>query len=294
MSTRSVIARATGEGKFEGRYVHADGFPTSLGAWLWKSLRGHFQNDLHKMLTYLIDAPHAVCGWSGLVDKDLNLIPKYTWQKATADGAKYEVYSKRPDYRRPQCFAGRPGEEPTLFTEKDFENGTDVEWLYAFDEEHRKLFVRDVAAKEDVGVIDLDGEEPNWEIVECGENFERCSHYAWRHKLVPKTCNLSTQTWLERQPLVMRDAVAVEIAGKVLKLTGSGGDSSYLNRTNRQFYPQRKPFPEGCWVATCKYANGRSVELPIARRVGNNYEVLPGVAWIMPPTKNHPASKVTR
>ena len=65
MSTRSIIAR-TGEqeGQFAGRYVHADGMPTSMGAALWSLLHGHFQNDLHKMLAYLIDAPHAVAGWS--------------------------------------------------------------------------------------------------------------------------------------------------------------------------------------------------------------------------------------
>src|ERR1043165_6593873 len=134
MSTRSVIARATGEGTFEGRYVHSDGMPTSMGAFLWESLRGHFKNDLGIMLAYLIEAPHAQAGWSALVGKDLRLKPAYTWQKATADGAKYEVYSKRPDYRRPQSFASRP-EDPYLFTEKDLEDGTHVELLYAFDQE---------------------------------------------------------------------------------------------------------------------------------------------------------------
>ena len=194
MSTRSVIARV-GEhkGKFSGRYVHADGMPTSMGARLWSLLHGHFKNDLSAMLGYLIDAPHAQCGWSALVGKDFSLKPGYTWQKATADGAKYEVYSKRPDYRRPQCFAGRPGEQPYLFTEKDMD-GTDVEWLYVFDETERKLFVRDVSAKEDVAVIDLNGAEPDWGAIECDENFERCSHYAWYHNLLPKTSNLSTQT----------------------------------------------------------------------------------------------------
>src|SRR5882724_1099819 len=120
MSTRSIIAKV-GEhkGQFAGRYVHADGYPTGMGATLWSLLHGHFQNDLSKMLKYLIDAPHAVAGWSAIVGKDFTLKPGYTWQKAIADGAKYGVYSRRPDYRRPQCFAGRKGEEAYLFTEKD-------------------------------------------------------------------------------------------------------------------------------------------------------------------------------
>ena len=281
MSTRSVIARATGEGKFEGRYVHCDGMPTSMGAWFWESLHGHFHNDLSAMLAYLIDAPHAVAGWSGLVGKDLTLRPGYSWQRATADGAKYEVYSKRPDYRRPQAFALRP-EDPYLFTEKDLENGTDIEWIYAFDEEQRKVFVRDVSAKEDAAVIDLDGEQPNWVPIECGENLERCKHYAWKHNLTPETCNLSTQTWLGNRPLEFRDAIAFLIDGKRHKATGSGGNSEYLRKFGS------KNYPSNTWVSTVIAANGRRLEVPVAAITPKGYAPLPGVAWIFPPTKSNP------
>ena len=148
MSTRSVIARiGEQEGQFAGRYVHTDGMPTSMGKALWSLLHGHFNNDLSAMLRYLIDAPHAQAGWSGIVSKDFKLKPGYTWQKAIRDGAKWEVYSKRPDYRRPQCFAGRPGEGTYMFTETDLEQGTDIEWVYAFDENDHKLHIRDVSAK---------------------------------------------------------------------------------------------------------------------------------------------------
>ena len=284
MSTRSVIARATGEGKFEGRYIHADGMPTSMGATLFSLLHGHFKNDLGAMLCYLIDAPHAVAGWSAIVGKDFKLTPGYTWQKAIADGAKYEVYSKRPDYRRPQSFASRP-EDPYLFTEKDLENGTDIEWVYAFDEAERKLFVRDVSAKEDVAVIDLDGDQPNWTVIECGENFERCSHYAWHHKLVPETCNLSTQTWLERRALEFRDAHAFVIDGKLYKATGSGGNGNYFNGHG-------KLFPRDTWVSTVVARNGKRIDMPVAKIIGNEYEPLPNVVWVFPPTKNNPKETV--
>lgn len=295
MSTRSVIARiGEHEQTFAGRYVHADGMPTSMGAELWKLYHGFFKRDLNKMLTYLIDAPHAQAGWSGIVGKDFKLKPGYTWQKATADGAKYEVYSTRPDYRRPQCFAGHADEEPCLFTETDLEQGTDIEWVYAFDETEHKLYIRDVSAKEDVSVIDLNGPEPNWTEAECGANFERCKHYAWVHKLAPNTCNLSTQTWLGNRPLEMRDAIAVEIGGKLLKLTGSGGDADFLNKAN--FHTGRMNvgtplFPSGTWVATCVHKNGRRVELPIAKRVDRDYQPLPGVTWIFPALKDQPASR---
>ncbi len=265
--------------------------PTSLGSFLWALLHGHFQNDLARMVEYLVDAPHATCGWSTIVKKDFRLKPGYGWQKAIADGAKYDVYSKRPDYRRPQCFAGRPGETEDTRTEKDLQN-TDCEWLYAFDVEQRKMFVRDLRHKEDVAVVDLTAPEPDWTKIECGENFERCHHLAWAHNLAPRTSNLSTQKWLEREPLDMHDAVAVIVGGKTLKLTGSGGDANYHNRINAQHYPGRKRFPSGTWVAACLHKNGHRVELPIAYRTGNEYRPYDGVQWVYPATKNTPGSVV--
>ncbi len=271
------------EGQFSGRYVHADGMPTSMGMTLWNLLHDHFKNNLRAMLAYLIDAPHAQAGWSALVGKDFKLKPRYIWQKAITDGVKYEVYSKRADYLRPQCFAGRPGEEPYLFTAKDLEGGTDIEWLYVFDESERKLFIRDVSAKEDVGVIDLDGPEPNWVDAECGANFERCSHYAWVHNLQPTTSNLSTQTWLGRRPLEFHDAIAFVVGGKRLKNSGSGGDSDFFNRSLRV-----SRFPSGTWVQTVIARNGKRMEIPVAKRTDKGFVPFPGVTWIFPPTKDNP------
>ena len=99
---------------------------------------------------------------------------------------------------------------------------------------------------------------------------------------------MSTQKWFEREPLEMRDAVAVIVGGKTLKLTGSGGDADFLNRANRHFNPGCPAFPSGTWVATCVHKNGRRVEIPIAKRVDNKFVALPGVAWIYPPTKSNP------
>jgi hypothetical protein len=284
VSTRGIIARATGEGKFIGRYHHSDSNPTDLGAYLWNLYHDYFRRDLSKMLAYLIDSPHAVCGWSSIVEKDFTLTPGYTWQKVIGGSGEYAVYSKLPDYRRPQCFAGRPGETEDTRTENDLQD-TDCEWLYAFDEEQHKMFVRDLNHKEDVAVVDLNGDEPDWTKIECGENFERCHHLAWVHGLLPRTSNLSTQTFLGRKPLDMHDAIAVEIDGKLLKTTGSGGDSNFYNRTRCE------SFPPDTWVASLQYRNGRRIELPIAKRVGNAYEPLPGVAWIFPPTKDQGATR---
>jgi hypothetical protein len=275
VSTRGIIARATGEGKFVGRYHHSDSNPTDLGVTLWNLYHGFFRRDLPKMLAYLVDVPHAVCGWSSIVGKDFKLRPAYTWQKASKPGVPFAVYSKTPDYLRPQCFAGRPGEIEDTRTENDIQD-TDCEWLYAFDVEQQKMFVRDLNHKEDVAVIDLNGPEPDWTEIECAKDFSRCHHLAWFHGVVPKTCNLGMQTWLGNRPLdPVHDPVAYVIAGKKYKATGSGGTSDYM----------RGSHPQGTWVASLITGNNKRVELPIARHTGVSYELLANVTAIYPTTK---------
>jgi hypothetical protein len=282
MSTRGIIARTNNsEGQFIGRYHHSDSMPTELGAELWKLLHGHFRNDLPKLVHYLVDAPHAVCGWSDIVGKDFSLKPAYTWQKVLDKGLSFAQYSQLPDYRRPQCFAGRKHETEDTRTQDDLKD-TDCEWLYVFDVEQRKLFIRDLRHDEDVAVIDLDGAEPKWEHVECGgpeENWRRCHHCAWVHGVVPKTCNLSMQTWLGNRPLdPIHDAVAYIIAGKKYKATGCGGTSDFI----------RGHHPRGTWVASVITGNNRRVELPIAQYIQDSgrgeYRLLNNVQPIYPPT----------
>lgn len=280
MSTRSVIGRVGKLGKtFAGRYHHSDGMPTSLGKFLWDLYHGHFKGDLSKMLAYLIDAPHAVAGWSCIVGKDFTLKPGCTSQDAYKPGVPFDVYSKTPDYRRPQCFAGRKGETAELFTEKSLEGGTDLEWLYLFDEEKKFLFVRDVMAKENVACVNLDGDEPDWTTIECGEKFERCSHYAWVHNLLPKTSSLSTAAYLGHRELEVHDAVGFIVNGKKYRATGSGWNSEFM----------RSGHPAGTWVSTCIAGNNRRKNIPVAKILPTGeYKPLPGVQWVFPPTKKTP------
>src|SRR5229473_6991035 len=263
MSTRGVIARATGEAKFAGRYHHSDGFGIGLGDTLIALYRGHFKRDLERMLAYLIDEHPA--GWSTIVHKDLSLKPGYTWQRVVGNGKSFEEYSKLPDYRRPNCFChGDRHEEGFLITEND---DTDCEFAYVFDVENKTMHVLDRAKQpqgtgyywRDIGRIELDSDQQaDWDEIQCGksENWSRCHHMAWKHfPQLQGKCDLGMQKFLGNEPLEMCDAVAVEIDGKLLKLTGSGGDADFLNRSNWRFYPERKPFPSGTWVATCVHKN---------------------------------------
>lgn len=78
MSTRAVIARKTAGGPgnvtgFEGVYHHWDGYPSGLGATLYKLWRGHFKRKTPKMLAYLIDQHPA--GWSTICGRNFKQAP---------------------------------------------------------------------------------------------------------------------------------------------------------------------------------------------------------------------------
>lgn len=288
MSTNGIIARAgKDEGTFTGRYHHWDSMPTSLGQTLVNLYRGHFKRDLGRMLQVLLDEHPA--GWSSIVDKDFRLKAGYTELKSRPKDMPVEKWLQLPQNRRPACYChGERREEEQIITDKD----EALEWAYVFDEEQKTLHVltrMKVAGHwnwQDVGRIELDSdEEINWAAIECGENFERCGHYAWHHGLAPKTCNLSTQVWLGKRPFDFHDAVAFIVNGKRLRNTGSGGDSDFLNRTNFRFYPERKPFPSGVWIATVIAGNGRPLDVPVAKHADKGFVPFPGVQWVMPPTK---------
>jgi hypothetical protein len=303
MSTRSLIARATGEGTFKGVYHHWDGYPTGLGKYLTEILAGPFAGDLPRMLGTLIDEHPA--GWSTIVGKDFTLKPGYTAESLThpcssrmsdADyHAAMQQFRALPDFRRPQCYChGNRREEVQALTERD---DVGAEWAYVFDLEERILHVCNREKHpdtneffwNDVARIDLDSvNEVNWTHVECGEQFERCGHYAWKHfpKLEGKS-NLGMQTFLGRRPFQMHDAIGFIVNGKRVKNTGSGGDANFLRRSHNL-----PPLPPNTWVATVVYENGRRADVAVALRTPEGEKPYPGVAWIFPPTLVSPEETV--
>jgi len=287
MSTRGIIARTSGpEGQFAGRYHHSDSYPTGLGAELRKQLHGHFRGDLGRMLRFLLDEHNA--GWSTIVNKDFSLKPGYTWERAYEKSKEFAVFSQLPDYKRPQCYCcGSRHEEEQSFTQDDLES-TDCEWLYVFDEDTRKLFVRDINHKEDVAVIDVDGDEPDWAKIECGENFERCHHCAWVHFPQLKGSNIGIQQFLGREAFRLCDAVAFIVNGKRVKNTGSGGDAAHLSR----FHKIPAELPPNTWIATVVYANGSRADVPVAVRGPGGEKPFPNVKWVFPPTLVNPRETV--
>jgi hypothetical protein len=119
-----------------------------MGPHIWQMLHGTYKSDVAEMLRCVIDQHSS--GWSILGERC---------------------------YCHPA--SGLEGESEDFRTNENFdESDTDIEWLWVFDVETNRLFVRDVGHHEDVAIIDLTGPEPDWTKIECGEDFRRCSHYA--------------------------------------------------------------------------------------------------------------------
>lgn len=208
-----------------------------------------------------------------------------------------EDFQNQPLNRRPHCYChGHRHEEGFLHDEK---SDCGAQWAYVFEvlserdgePEQRILHVLDRQKHKDseeyfwneVGGIGLDSTDEiiNWTAIECGENLERCSHYAWYHNLLPKTSNLGTQTWLGNRPLEMHDAIAFIVDGKRYKSTGSGGDADFMSRGTARF-------PSGTWVQSVVAGNGERLNVPVARRIDKGFVPMPKVQWVIPPTKISP------
>jgi hypothetical protein len=253
MSTRGIIARTTGpEGAFKGVYNHSDSYPTYMGPKLFELLRTRYAGDLKAMLADLIDGHSA--GWSQI-------------------GTECYCHPKRK--RTPQT-------EPDWFTHESLQDDTDIEWVWVFDEENYRLYVRDQHHKADAGIVELCDPEPDWKVIECGADLERCNHYAWVHFPDMEGTNLSTRAYLGKAELEMRDAVAFIVEGKRYKNTGCGRHSSY------SVLGHERVFPSDLWVATVAARNGKRRDIPVAHIGRDGYTPYPGVTWVLPGTKDNP------
>jgi len=155
VSTRSVIARWTHGDDWRGVYCHWDGYPSGVGATLWRIYRAPFGCNLSAMLKLLID-DHPE-GWSAIVNCDFALQP--TW---TDTYAAPNVEAQLALERYPQAYKYRGETEPMLSTRRD---DTWCEWAYVFSEDYCTMTIqkRVYVAWCDVDVLNLDGLEPDWE-----------------------------------------------------------------------------------------------------------------------------------
>jgi len=295
MSTPGIISRSTGEGTFTGRYHHWDSYPHGLGVALVELYRGHFERDLDRMLQVLLDEHKS---WSTIVHKDFKLKPGYTNVASRPEGMSIEAFHNLPLNRRPQCHCcGARREEGFVADEK---SDCGAEWAYVFetvpahDEQPEQKLLHVLYPEKnqsgeyswkEAGRIDLESENKiDWVTIECGENFDRCRHYAWVHFPQLKGTDIGIQQFLGRAPFRLSDAIGFIINGKRVKATGSGRDAHFGSR--------HSSLPLHTWVATVVYGNGKRADVPVSLRGPEGEKPYPGVKWIFPPTVVNPHESV--
>ena len=211
MATRGAIARINQDGKsFLGVRHQKYSMPEALGKTLWNLYHNHFKGDLEAMLKYLIDDHSA--GWSNIVNANFELPPNYQTD---------------PKNVGPQCYChGRLSASAYPVTAKTvFEQA--ISWVYLFDVEAKTMFVvyYDLKSKlvNNSYTVALDGDEPNWVAIRCGEKYERCEHLASEH--FPALVNtpsgrLRTPVYMNQEPLTVVDVCAIYVDGVRYEMTG--------------------------------------------------------------------------
>jgi len=190
MSTRGCIAERKGD-HWEGVYQHSDSYPTWLGKTIWKTIHEKYKGDAQKFINFAIHKHDG--GWSSFPEI-CYCHGKFAKRDGTKPGQKEGVIRGCECNNKPYKSSNKDKDNPRcdpLF----------IEWIYVLDPIYQKMAIfyhKGEHEKENcklenhyncnyvyrhhlASVIDLMGEEPDWKVVECGEDLERCHHYKWYH-----------------------------------------------------------------------------------------------------------------
>jgi hypothetical protein len=218
VSTRAIIAYAPDPKTrdWSGVYSHGDGYPSGLGRILHELCAGSFGGDAHALGVY---ATREHSSWSSIVAPD-----------------------EEPEYGGCHCHGPNaeiaPGDDSQRYHPDDLtdpELHTWIEWVYIIEPERLIVLAPVERGYKPVGHVAWT-ETPtdeDWTRIECGENYERCKHYAWVHFDVPEASKrLGTAKWLGREPLdPVEDAIGWRLVdGTLARRGGHGFSGSYYGR----------------------------------------------------------------
>lgn len=208
MSTRSVIARQEGD-TWQGRYVHNDGYPSAKVPELLAlvpALGGY-----EKAVQFLIKDHFS---WSSLGEstEDCN----------AHDDAEEDwwILADGNDCGTEWAYVLSPTGLTVL--QRTHEDGSPATGLWGFDAAQNGAWL----------IVDrirwsAQPSEDRITAMECGTNYERCKHYAWKHYPEAEGTRYGTAQWLGREEVRFSDANQIEFAtGTRRMLTGSGGTST--------------------------------------------------------------------
>ena len=223
MSTRAIVARALPDGGWEGHQVHANGMPTSLGKTV-HGLFGHFGSP-EAMGEFFVNTHQGFLQVDDITDVRVEGTPAAQRPDFNTDEAAYRAW------QRSTIADSGPadGSRWPPYTHRDIgtdDGPWDIRWLYVIEPDGLAVHLGHPTF-ERVGLCPWGQEitDTEWQVLECGEDFERCGHYAWVHfpDMPEESRRLSTSAYLGRDPLRHHDAIALIVDGQRLELTGSGG-----------------------------------------------------------------------
>lgn len=164
MSTRAIIGAAQSSGGsvgVRGVYHHSDGYPTGLGAYLFRLIRYEYDGNVRAAYEAIVSAHPA--GWSHLYPAP-------------------EDYRDPRSPKRPKCYchpARGQAESAQVCSTFAGEDDGGTEWAYGLNPIGHTMSV--MAQQYDgmgntnwhqVALVDLDGVEPDWVKIEDGKDYE--------------------------------------------------------------------------------------------------------------------------
>jgi hypothetical protein len=261
MSTRAIIAYAPDPETrdWRGVYNHYDGYPTALGRKLHALCRDHFDGDAHALGIYLT-REHS--GWSSIVAPGEQAPPEHRGCYCHGPQADIAADDDRQRYT------------PTDLTDPELSIG--IEWVYIVEPERLIVLAPTERAYKPVGHVAWTDQptDADWTRVECGQDYGRCTHYAWVHFDVPEESKrLATAKWLGREPLdPVRDAIGWRLAdGTLARRGGHGYAGTYLGK------------PRG-WYESVTLPDGTTRDLRVCRGE-REHRVRPDLTPVFPPTR---------
>ena len=140
--------------------------------------------------------------------------------------------------------------------------------------------------------VELDSaSETNWTHIECGANYERCSHRACFHYPELRGTDLDrlgTAKFLGREPMQQRDAIAYILNGIRYKSTGCGSRGGYAAQANIPVRFRSCTHDPRYWFEEVIGPNGARISLPVSISDEDAERPCCGVLWVFPPTLANP------
>lgn len=230
MSTNALIGTLdTRTGQYRAAYVHGSAYPTEFGPQIAQFIAQ--EGGPHTTVATLLDYG----SWSFLSP---GWAPTATVHPSAAAARADQSWDGTvPGWGLAHNDDATDPLEGTVNLAPDAAAPIDADWAYLFDQTWDTLHVFDregehVAALPVHLLADMD--QRAWQDVECGREFERCSHYATAHftDVPAESARLSTRQWIGMEPLGPEDvSIVIWTGATLLNTSGRFYEDGLYRRT---------------------------------------------------------------